>query len=128
MLSDERMKTIYIASPFRAETAWEIENNIREAERWGLVVARLGAIPVIPHAMYRFFHGSLPDAFWIEATLTVCRYCDSLLTVDYRESDRWRTSTGTCGEIDEMKRLHRPTFFLGDLVDGTIADWIKEGT
>lgn len=121
------MKTVYIAGPFRAATAWGIENHIREAERWGLNVARLGAIPVIPHSMYRFFHGSLPDAFWIEATLTLARKCNGILIVDYRESSCWRQSVGTVKEHDEMRHLKRPVFFLGDLADGTLANWI-EGT
>jgi hypothetical protein len=117
---------IYIAGPFRAPTAWEIENNIRDAERWGLVIAKLGAVPVIPHSMYRFFHGSLPDEFWLEATLTFLRSCDALLVVDYHEAARWRTSDGTVGEVEEMRRLTRPRFFLGDLVDGSLAEWIKQ--
>lgn len=122
------MKTVYIAGPFRAPTAWGIETNIREAERWGLVVAGLGAVPVIPHSMYRFFHGSLPDEFWVQATLALLRPCDSLFVIDYFNSARWRTSMGTCGEVTEMQQLARPVFFLGDLIDGTVADWIKEGT
>lgn len=61
-----KMKAVYIAGPFRAPTPWEVETNIRTAETNGLYVAKLGAIPRIPHTMYRFFDGSLPDEFWLE--------------------------------------------------------------
>ena len=121
-----KLPSIYIAGPFRARTAWEIENNIREAEHWGLAVAKLGAVPIIPHSMYRFFHGVLPDPFWIEATLTLLRPCDALLVIDFREKARWQASTGTVGEVEEMRRLGRPRFFLDDFVNGSLAAWIEE--
>ena len=62
------MKLGYIIGPFRAPTAWEIEQNVRNAERLGLEVAKLGAFPIIPHAITRFFHGLLSDEFWLEGT------------------------------------------------------------
>jgi hypothetical protein len=120
-----KLPLIYIAGPFRADTAWAIEKNVREAERWGLEVAKLGAIPVIPHSMYRFFHGALPDTFWIEAALTLLRSCTTILVVDYFSSLRWRASEGTMGEVDEMQRLGRPVFFLDAIDADWLSNWIK---
>lgn len=62
------MKLIYIAGPYRAETAYEIECNVRKAERMALAIACEGMVPVCPHTMYRFFHGYQTEAFWLEAT------------------------------------------------------------
>lgn len=122
------MKTIYIAGPFRAATAWAIEANVFAAARWALEVAKLGAVPVIPHTMYRFFHGTLPDAFWLEATLALLRLCDGMLLVDHLHSKVWRASEGVHAEMNEMDRLGRPVFFLDDLETDSLAAWIKKGT
>lgn len=121
------MKTIYIAGPFRAATAWAVENNIRAAERWGLEVARLGAAPVIPHTMYRFFHGTLSDDFWLEAASTLLLLCDGMLVIEHLFSSTWRESKGTNAEVLKMLQLERPTFFLDDFEEGALATWITKG-
>jgi nucleoside 2-deoxyribosyltransferase len=94
---------IYIAGPFRASTPWEIEQNVRCAEAHGLLVAQLGAIPIIPHAMYRFFQDALPDEFWLEAGLRIMDGCQALSVCVAEE----RAGTGTTGErkyaIDQLK-------------------------
>ena len=87
------MIVVYIAGPFRGPDAWAIESNIREAETIGLEVARAGAIPFIPHTMYRYFQGAAPDAFWLEADLELLRRCDALLL-----TPRWESSAGARAE------------------------------
>ena len=67
------MKVIYIAGPFRGDTSWQIECNVRDAEALGLEVARAGAMPLIPHANTRFFDGELTDDFWLRGTLALLR-------------------------------------------------------
>ena len=99
------MKLIYIAGPFRAKNGWEIERNIREAEELALVVAQLGAVPVCPHTMYRFFNGVLLDQFWLDATLDLLRVCDAILLLP-----RWRESQGAKGERDEAMTIGIPVF------------------
>jgi hypothetical protein len=89
------MKLVYIAGPFRGKNAWEVENNIREAEGVGFAVANLGMIPVIPHTMYRFFDGTLDDKFWLDATLELMHRCDALLL-----STGWRKSEGANKESE----------------------------
>ena len=51
------MKLVYIAGPFRAPTPWGIEENVRHAERHAFEIAKLGAMPVCPHANTRHFDG-----------------------------------------------------------------------
>ena len=96
---------VYCAGPFRASTPWGIEQNVRRAEEVGLEVAKAGAVPLIPHAMYRFFQNSLPDEFWLEGTLELLRRCDALVL-----TEGWEASTGSRGEVAEAKRLGIPVF------------------
>lgn len=104
-LREASVIVVYVAGPFRAPTAWEIEQNIRRAENVGFLVAKIGAVPVIPHTQYRFFQGSLPDEFWLEATLEQLRRCDAVALVD-----GWQNSEGTGREIDAAKMLGIPVF------------------
>lgn len=108
------MKLIYIAGPFRASSAYvpghqdmfAVQQNVMEAMRIGLDVARTGAaFPIIPHANTMFFTGAAADAVWLEGDLEVMRRCDAvLLTSD------WRRSSGARAEVDEAKRIGLPIF------------------
>jgi len=100
---NEKRIVVYIAGPFRAPDAWGIETNIREAECLGLEIARAGAIPLIPHSMLRYFQGTLPDHFWLDATLELLRRCDALLL-----GPRWKESAGAREELNEAKVLGMP--------------------
>ena len=54
---DLQMKLVYIAGPFRGSSAWDIEENIRVAERAALEVWKMGAAALCPHTNTRFFQG-----------------------------------------------------------------------
>jgi hypothetical protein len=99
------MIVVYIAGPFRAATPWLIEQNIRRAEAVGLEVAKLGCCPVIPHSQYRFFQNSMPDEFWLQATLEQVSRCDALMLVE-----DWNNSVGTRGEVKRAYELKIPAF------------------
>lgn len=99
------MKVVYIAGPFRAPTAWGIAENVRAAERAGIEVARLGAMPLIPHANTANFHGELSDQFWLDGTLELLRRCDALLLID-----GWVVSSGARKERAEAAELSLPIF------------------
>jgi len=111
----QQMPMVYVAGPFRAKDAWGIECNIREAENLGLRVASFGVVPVIPHTMYRFFQGSLPDEFWLQAGLALLRACVSVVVTTTRIGAE--TSAGTMAEVDEARRLGLPVFFAGEVID-----------
>lgn len=100
------MKVIYIAGPFRGKTAWDIEQNIRVAEKVGFEVAELGAVPLIPHANSRFFHGTLTDEFWLAATMELLKRCDAAAICP-----GWIHSSGTRAEIEWCRDHGRPVFF-----------------
>ena len=113
---------IYVAGPYRGANGWEVEQNIREAERLGFVVANLGAVPIVPHSMYRFWDRTLTDEFWLEGTLHILRRCDAVLL-----ARNWHVSEGTIGEKAEAERLKIPVF---DTCDGyamrNLTEWLAQ--
>lgn len=99
------MKVIYVAGRFRGDTAWDIAENVRTAERLGLEVARLGAMPLIPHANTALFHGQLTCVFWLDGTLELLKRCDGVILCH-----NWRDSSGARAEVEEAYRLGIPVF------------------
>lgn len=105
------MRLVYVAGPFRAETAWGIKCNIHRAEVVGAEVADAGFMPVIPHANTAHFHGLGTDEFWLDGTLEIMRRCDAVVLVP-----GWEGSSGTRAEIEEANRLGIPVVhYVSDL-------------
>jgi len=99
------MKLVYIAGPFRGRDSWEMEENIRRAERLALKVWKLGIAALCPHTNTRFFQGAAADEVWIEGDLEMLRRCDAvMLTKD------WARSVGAQAEHAEAVRLHLKVF------------------
>jgi len=105
------VKLFYIAGPFRGPTPWIVENNIREAEALGLLVANAGGLPVIPHAMYRFFDKALPDQFWLEGTANLLMRCDALVL-----HPSWQKSSGSKAELELAQKHHFPVLDFAKFV------------
>lgn len=114
------MKLVYIAGPFRAPTAWGIEQNIRRAETLSLEVWKLGAAALCPHANTRFFHGLCTDQTWIDGTLEMLRRCDAVLVCADSEN-----SSGTRGEIEEARRIGIPVFHERPDGVGALREWLN---
>ncbi len=123
----DKLPRVYVAGPFRGATPWDIEVNVRRAEDLGLRIAKMGAVPVIPHAMYRYFHASLPDEFWIEATISLLHTCQAMvIDLPYEKVAK---SIGTMGEIDDCLKLGRPIFYDADVMENDLEGlrtWIAE--
>ena len=98
-------KVVYIAGPFRAPSAWEIEQNIRRAEALALEVWRAGITAICPHTNTRFYQGAAPDEVWLEGDLEILRRCDAVLL-----TEGWDESAGTLAEVAEAKRGKIPVF------------------
>lgn len=89
------MKLVYIAGPYRALNAWEVEQNIRRAEQWAYRIASEGFFPVCPHTNTRGYFESLQTAeFWLEGTLALMKKCDLVYAIP-----GWQLSTGAQGEV-----------------------------
>jgi hypothetical protein len=110
--------TVYIAGPFRGETPWLIEQNIRHAECVALSVARLGAIPLCPHTMYRFYQDSLPDEFWLAATRELLRRCDAIMLCR-----GWQNSAGSRREKVLAEEIGIPVFYYDEEAT-KLSKWI----
>lgn len=105
------MKIIYVAGPYRAKSPWEVELNIRKAEEYGLEVGKLGAVPLIPHTMYRFYQGQLTDDFWLQGTMLLLRRSDAALFIP-----GWEGSRGSLDEHADCTLREKPYFYnLKDL-------------
>jgi len=98
-----RELVVYIAGPYRAPSAWAIEQNVRRAEELALEVWRMGHVALCPHSMTRYYQGALPDAVWLEGTLELLRRCDRVLV-----AEGWGESEGSRVEIAEAHRLGMP--------------------
>ena len=96
---------VYVAGPYRADTAWKRERNIRRAEEAGFRLAEHGLIPVIPHTMYRHFDGELTDEFWLAATNSLLERCDALVLLP-----DWKDSAGSKGEHNRAFEMSMPIF------------------
>lgn len=87
------MKIVYIAGKFSGSNTWETECNIRLAEAAAFEVAKLGAMPMCPHANTRFFDGTLTQEFWYQGTLALLFRCDAMLLIE-----GWQNSRGARAE------------------------------
>lgn len=110
------MRVIYVCGRLRAATGWDVSRNIRAAEEIGFEVAKLGGMPLIPHANTAVFSGTLTDEFWLEGTMELLRRCDAVITVP-----NWPSSAGARAEVDEAKKLGLPVFHAV----WQLADWLK---
>ena len=120
-----KIPLVYIAGPYRSESAWGIEQNIQVARRAGAEVACLGAYPVIPHANTSHFEGLLPDhlpddEFWLKATLALMMKCDAVKTID-----GWEKSFGACQECKVAKEMSIPVFHSIVSLQPWINRWIE---
>ena len=116
----EDMPLIYIAGPFRGETAWEVEYNIRQAEGYILTLAKVGAVGVCPHSMYRYFDGAMPDQYWLTATAELLRRCDGLLLTPW-----WKSSEGSKAENRVARELAIPVLDLESAQCGGLSSFVE---
>lgn len=98
------MRVVYIAGKCTSANTWETEKNIRRAENLAFAVAEAGAMPVTPHSITRFFHGTL-TLFWYAGTLELMRRCDAIILVP-----GWETSEGATTEVEQARNRAMPVF------------------
>jgi hypothetical protein len=100
------MLVVYIAGPFRGANGWEIEENVRRAERLSLKVWAAGAVALCPHNNTRFFQGTLPDSVFIEGTKEMLRRSDVVLF-----TWNWKLSEGARDEYVDAVALKKRVFY-----------------
>ena len=99
------MKLAYIAGPFRAANAWEIEENIRRAERVALDAWRAGFAVICPHTNTRFFQGAAPDRVWLDGDMEILIRCDLVILVE-----GWDSSMGALKEVEVARHRGIPVY------------------
>lgn len=99
------MRLVYIAGPFRASSAWGIEQNIRTAEELALEVWRAGFVAICPHMNTWHFQGTLPDDTWLKGDIEILRRCDAVLLVP-----GWEHSRGALKEVEAAVAASIPVF------------------
>lgn len=101
------LELVYVGGPFSGKTRADVEENIRRAVLLGVEVAKLGVLPVIPHANTSApaFEEVQGYEFWIAATMELLRRCDAIiLTPD------WERSSGARGEKADAESRGQPVF------------------
>lgn len=112
------MKLVYIAGPYRATYPYQVQRNIQAAVDVALDMCLSGfdLYPVVPHANTAHFDGVRDGQFFVDGTADLCRGCDAIVVLS-----GWQNSIGTRGEIDIMRDLGKPVFFLDEIG----SDWSK---
>lgn len=98
---------VYVIGPYRGANAWEVENNIRQAEIVTMRVATHGFVPLCPHMMFRYFNGTLTEKWWLDATLKLLERCDAATCAPC-----WEESEGSRAEVDWCRSHHVPILDL----------------
>lgn len=125
------MKLVYIAGKYRGPTAWDIAENVRRAERFGLEVAKSGGAPVIPHSMNAHFQGTMTDVFWLESTMLLLSRCDGIFLIP-----SWEDSFGAKAEKRFAESIGLPVFeyeatwtegrHLHDALPYELLEWLEK--
>lgn len=91
---EPRLKVIYIAGPYRADTEWGVVQNIRKAEEAALFVWRCGGVALCPHKNTALFGGACPDDVWLRGDLELLSRCDAVWMIG-----EWGESAGAQAEV-----------------------------
>lgn len=98
---------IYVAGPYRADSAWQIEQNIHEAEKYALMLWRAGFTAICPHKNTAHFGGAhgMSDDVWLDGCLVLCLNSHAVLLLP-----RWLDSEGTKEEKAAAEAAGIPVF------------------
>ena len=99
------MTLVYVVGPYRAASAWQVEQNVRSAEALALEVWRAGGVAICPHANTRYFQGELPDTTWLAGDLEILCRCAAVLLCP-----NWQNSEGSRRELSVAKARGIPIF------------------
>lgn len=116
------MIVVYIAGPFRAESPWCVEQNVRRAELLALEVWSAGAVALCPHLNTRYYSGALHDSVWLHGDEELLLRCDAVLTVD-----GWENSQGALSEVALARRNGMSVFHsIGEFLEWQNSESSKQ--
>lgn len=99
------MKVAYVAGPYRAETIYEIVQNIRHAEAVALDLWRFGYAVICAHKNSALFDGACDDSVWLAGALELMRRCDLVVVLPGAEF-----SAGSTAEVLEARERGIPVY------------------
>jgi len=99
---------IYVGGPHRSSSRWDLVQNVRRAEDLGLLIFKLGGVPVVTHRMYENY-SDLPEECWAEACRSLLSTCHAMAVDVSRE--RSLDSSGTMDEIAVAQQDLKPIFY-----------------
>ena len=111
-----RQRRPYIAGPYRADTPWKIQLNIRNAAEVNLALHKMGLAPFCPHMNSALFDGECPDSVFLKAAMTHLEAADFVVLVH-----GWENSSGTLAEVKHALELGLPVY-VWDYSDGTFLN------
>ena len=108
------MKVIYVAGKYRAQTEWELVENIRLAELAARRLWEEGWSVICPHKNTAHFGGLFEDEdkdyqTWIEGDLELLRRSDAIYLLR-----NWQTSNGAKRELELAQKLEKEIYFEED--------------
>lgn len=104
------MKVVYVAGPLTGKDMWEVRQNVHLAEDWGMAIAELGGVPLMPTSNTEHFYGTLTPEFWYAATIELLKRCDAIFLIE-----GWTRSKGAVAEREEAQNLGIPIFDYRDI-------------
>jgi len=110
------MKIVYLAGPYRADTAAEVERNIQNARRYHMALTEAGIFSFCPHVHMAHYDGLQEEQWFLDGTMEMMRRCDALVVMPGHAG-----SDGTRLEINEAKRIGIDILQLSERDDGEIV-------
>lgn len=122
---EERLRrarpVVYVAAPWRAESRYAEEMNLRFAERVAIELALRGCAPICVHSMCSHWHGqfSLGELFEIDGSLIAS--ADALFLAESNEA-RF-ASQGALLEARLAKELNKPVLTTYEMIEDFVREW-----
>jgi len=97
------MRVIYVVGPYRAETEYQVTQNIAMAEALAVTAWLEGFAVICPHKNSSHFGGLCSDEVFLEGYKEILRRCDGALTCW-----GWQNSEGSIAEVKLANELGIP--------------------
>lgn len=94
-------RVIYVAGPYRADSAYGVYQNIRKAEAKAVELWQEGWIVLCPHLNSQLFEHMMPNAneVCLAGGLVLVERCDAIYMMS-----GWESSVGSKAELEVAKK------------------------
>ncbi len=88
-------KVIFISGKYRADTEWELEQNIENARNAAADLWQQGYIVICPHMNSAHMGGLCDDSIWLDGYIEILKRCDAIYLLK-----GWEESIGSVNEFN----------------------------